>query len=141
MMQAILLLADSAQVDSQNKIHALGLGWSVTSTPTPPAAVCCLILVPWTATNRRHRFVLHLLDGDGTEVQTPGETPAPLRIEGEFEMGRPPGAPSGSPLTQPFVLAVPAGLELQRGQTYDWRLDIDGHHESDWTASFFVRPE
>lgn len=115
-MRAIVLLADSAQVDAQQKVHALGQGWTLTSTPTPPAAVCVFILVPWTATNQKHRFTLRLVDADGQEVT--GAATQPLRVEGEFEMGRPPGAKPGAALTQPFVLNVPAGLELLAGESY-----------------------
>jgi len=138
-MRAIVLLADSAQVDAQQKVHALGQGWTITSTPTPAAAVCVFILVPWTATNQKHRFTLRLVDSDGQDVA--GAEGQLLRIEGEFEMGRPPGTKPGGALTQPFVLNVPPGLALSAGESYAWRMDIDGHHDEDWSAQFTVRDQ
>jgi hypothetical protein len=142
-MQASVLLADSAQTDPANKVHALGLGWSVTSTPTPPSAVVVLIKVPWHATNMKHSFDLRLLDGDGQAVML-GKDPmtgeaAPLLAQGDFEVGRPPGLPHGMPIDQAFALNI-GSLELRPGQIYEWRLEIDGHHQEEWSAKFYTRP-
>jgi hypothetical protein len=142
-MQAVVLLADSAQVDTSNKVHALGLGWSITSTPTPPAALVVFVKVPWTATNVPHSFALRLVDQDGQPVvagenPTSGE-PAPLMAEGTFEVGRPPGLSPGMAIDQPIVLPLTQGMALQAGQIYEWRLEIDGHHEESWSAKFLVR--
>ena len=142
-MQAVVLLADSAQTDPANKVHALGLGWSVTSTPTPPSALVVLLKVPWNATNRKHSFELRLIDADGQPVMlgrdpTTGE-PAPLMVQGDFEVGRPPGIPPGMALDQAFAINL-GPLPLQGGQMYEWRLEIDGHHEDAWSARFFIRP-
>ncbi len=52
-MRIHLLLADSAQADPTGKVHALGLGWTVTSTPTPPAALIATIWVDWTEANQK----------------------------------------------------------------------------------------
>jgi hypothetical protein len=139
-MRAVVLLADAGQVDgSTQKLHAIGLGWTVTSSPTPPAAVCVFIIVPWNATNQRHNFSLYLQDADGRPVQDPAGNA--IKADGSFEMGRPAGVPVGSPLTQPFVLPIPPGLQLEGGQSYEWRMEIDGTHEEDWSVRFHVRGE
>lgn len=135
-MRAIVVLADSAQLGPDGKVHALGMGWTTTVTPTPPAAVCVFIYIPWTATNVRHQFALELIDGDGQKAVAPDDSP--LRIEGEFEMGRPPGAVPGAEAIQPFVANVPPGLDLTAGQRYSWQIHLDGHHEEDWSATFHV---
>jgi hypothetical protein len=142
-MQAVVLLADSAQTDSANKVHALGLGWSVTSAPTPPAALVVFVKVPWNATNVKHSFVLRLLDTDGHPVML-GEDPvtgetAPLMAQGDFEVGRPPGLPPGMAIDQAFAMTL-GPMPLPPGQMYEWQLEIDGHHEEAWSANFYVRP-
>jgi len=30
-------------------------------------------------------------------------------------------------------------MPLPPGQMYEWRLEIDGHHDENWSAVFFVR--
>jgi hypothetical protein len=139
-MQAVVLLADSAQTDPSNKLHALGLGWSVTTTPTPPAAVAVLMKVPWHQTNTRHQLLLRLVDADGRPAPPPTESsPGPLVIEAEFEVGRPAGLPEGMAIDQSFTVVLGPGLPLDAGEVYEWRLDIDGQHEEGWSARFFVR--
>lgn len=142
-MHAVVLLADSAQPDPSNKVHALGLGWSLTASPTPPSALVVFVKVPWTAANMKHSFDLQLLDSDGQPVML-GKDPATgeaaaLRIEGTFEVGRPAGIPAGMAIDQAFAANL-APLVLPGGQMYEWRLEIDGHHEENWSAKFFVRP-
>jgi hypothetical protein len=143
-MHAVVLLADSAQTDSNNnKVHALGLGWSVTSSPTAPAAVVVFVKVPWTATNVKHSFELRLVSGDGQPVvlgEDPAtQEPAPLMIQGDFEVGRPPGLPHGMALDQAFTVTL-GPMPLATGQMYEWRLEIDGFHDENWSAKFFVKP-
>jgi hypothetical protein len=138
-MRATVLLADSAQADAaNNKIHALGIGWSVTSTPTPAAAVVVILKVPWTATNTKHTVHLSLVDSDGQPVRPGGGDP--LEVDGEFELGRPAGLPPGTEIDHNFVLNLSPGIPLPSGQMYEWRLSIDGRHEEDWVARFYVRP-
>lgn len=132
-MQAVVLLADSALVDTSNKVHALGLGWSITSTPTPPAALVVFVKVPWTATNVPHSFALRLVDQDGQPVvagenPTSGE-PAPLMAEGTFEVGRPPGLSPGMAIDQPIV------LPLTRG----WRCRQARYTNGDWKSTVTMR--
>lgn len=140
-MEAVLLLANSAEASPNGLVHALGLGWSVTSSPTPPAAVIVLLQVPWDQTNMRHKFRLSLVDADGHGVmlgQDPlSGQPAPLSIEGEFEAGRPPGLPHGTPIDQQLTLNI-GPLPLPPGQAYEWRLEINGGDVA--ARRFMVRP-
>ena len=83
---------------------------------------------------------LALLNGDGEPVKA--ETPEgaqPIQIEGEFEVGRPPGLMPGSPID--FALAINLGpLPLPPGVRYLWRLTIDSHSDEFWQLAFAVRP-
>lgn len=137
-MEATLLLADSALQSPDGKVHALGLGWSVTKAPTPPAAILLLIKVPWDQANRKQKFVLQLLDTDSQQVMLPGPMgDQPVRVEGEFESGRPAGLPSGVPLDVQLVIPVAAGLPLTPG-VYVWQLEVQGDPEPS-TTSFVVQ--
>ena len=69
-----------------------------------------------------------LVDADGGE----------LRVEGTFEVGRPPGVRPGTPIDVP--LAVNFGpLPLRPGTRYVWELSIDGRLDEDWNRQFLVR--
>lgn len=143
-MKATLILADSGQTDPAGKLHALGLGWSVTSTPTPPITLLALIDCPWDQANVKHQFVIELLDADGHVVSFNTDafgSPQPaVRIEAEFEAGRPPGIPAGTPLRQPFSLTLGPGVPLVAGQKYEFRLTIDGEVMDSSLSTFLVRP-
>jgi hypothetical protein len=89
-------------------------------------------------------YNLRLLDSDGKPARFPlqgqGDEPQELSMEGRFEVGRPPGLPAGTEVDQNFAVPIPPGLPLLAGATYEWRLEVDGTHEDDWSARFFVRP-
>ncbi len=139
-MDAVILLADAALQDQPGaKIHALGLGWSTTVTPTPPAAIVLFVKVPWDRANEKHRFSLELVDADGHAVLLPGPMgEQPLRVDGDFESGRPPGLPLGTPLDMALPIPLAPGMPLHPG-AYMWRLEIDGETKEAWVARFLVR--
>jgi hypothetical protein len=137
-MEAHILLADAAQRSPEGKVHALGLGWTVTSTPLPPQAVVVFIKVPWDQANESHHAVLTLLDEDGRPVMPHGPDGGELRIETQFETGRPPGVPRGFPLDMALTFAIAPGLPLPPGG-YVWQLVIDGEGQETWRAPFHVR--
>jgi len=119
------MLADAAQ-ESGGKLYILGGGWSVTGPEIPPSALALKIDVPWDQANRRHTWTLNLVSEDGVPVEIEGQL---VRIEGEFEVGRPPGAAVNF-----------ASLPLAPGRRYVWQFGIDGETNADWDREFFVRP-
>jgi hypothetical protein len=63
----------------------------------------------------------------------------PLRVEAQFEAGRPPGLKPGTPLDG--ALAVNIGpLQLEPGNRYRWQLSVDGTTQEEWQLGFTVRP-
>lgn len=141
-MEAVVLLANAAEANQNGLVNALGLGWSVTGTPTPPAAIVVMMKVPWTDTNQQHDFCLKLVDADGQEVML-GQNPqtgevAPLQLVGQFEVGRPPGLPHGTSLDNALTINIGPGLPLVPGAIYQWRLEVNGSEVA--AQSFFVRP-
>ncbi|THG33005.1 DUF6941 family protein [Naasia lichenicola] len=141
-MKTIVLLADSAQTDSQGKIHALGLGWSFTGSPTPPAAIVVLIEVDWNETNRRYKLEADLVDEDGQPVLVPGPFGhVPMHFEAEYELGRPPGVIPGTPLSIPMAVPISGGMALTPGKRYTWVVKNSGQPNDELGVSFSIRPE
>lgn len=140
-MDAQILVADSAQTTPDGKVHALGLGWSNTTTPLPPQAVVVFIKCPWDQTNDTHTVAIEMVDADGKSVEFPGPPDGALqrvRIEGEFETGRPPGIRKGTPIDVPLAFNLDGGMPLPPGR-YAWELSIDDEKKESWRVAFDVR--
>ncbi len=129
-IKATIILCDAAQADSAGKLHMLGAGWSVTGTPTAPAAVAILLKIPWDLANTKLAMGLQLEDADGHPVVLG----APIAMASEFEVGRPPGLDPGSPIDASFQFSVQP-MPLAPGR-YQWRLRIG---DDDFAESFQVR--
>ena len=136
-MKVTLLLADHAEAVN-GKLYVMGGGWSITRPEAGPMAIALKVEVPWDSANRSHKMRLFLMDADGEPVL--GSDEKPIEINGEFEVGRPPGLKSGTPLD--FVLAVNLGRpELPAGSRFEWRLEIDEESREDWHVQFSTRPK
>jgi hypothetical protein len=136
-----MLLADSAQV-ADGKLNILGGGWTITGPDPTPSAIGLLIKVPWDQANRRHTFELGLLDADGNAVLVQSDPDGEgqlIKIDGEFEVGRPAGLLSGTPIDAALALNLPP-LPLPPGGRYVWELKINGRTEEDWHLPFSTRP-
>jgi hypothetical protein len=135
-VRTTLLLADFARV-SDGKLDVIGGGWSIMNAKGPFGFfVAALFQIPWDQTNTKHAFRFDLLDADGQGVPAAGEEET-VRMEGEFEAGRPAGLKSGTPVDLPLV--VPFGpLVLDEGR-YEIRLTIDGETKENWFVAFTVR--
>lgn len=140
-MFVTVLLADYAQVPvpGSDKISAIGLGWTRTTTPLPQQSVVVLFDFDWTEANERHSFRVELLTEDHRQaVTTQGPTgEAPLAVDGDVEVGRPAGVARGSVLRVPWTLTLPAGLPLLPG-SYLWLVTMDGDAGKSYRASFQV---
>ncbi len=138
-MNATILLADAAQ-EVGGKLYILGAGWTHIGPQPAPMALALLIEVPWTDTNRKHTASLTLNDGDGNPylVDTPKGKDG-LRIEAQFEVGRPPGLKPGTPLVVPLAINLPP-LQLKPDTSYVWKLALDGKSEDGWKRGFYTRP-
>lgn len=133
-VEAQLLLCDAAVADPSGKLHMLGAGWSMTSSPTAPQAVAVLLKIPWDRANQRMSVVLELVDSDGQPVvlATP-QGPQAVTISGDVEAGRPAGVAHGSLLDAAMAFNVPS-LPLDPGR-YQWRLYVA---DQTFTSSFQV---
>jgi hypothetical protein len=77
--------------------------------------------VPWDRTNEQHDVRAELLTSDGVPVEIEGQEVA---LEGQFEIGRPPGVKPGTELLVPLTLSI-RGLPLPAG-SYEWKLLVGG---------------
>jgi len=133
-IEAQMLLCDAAVAEQGGKLHMLGVGWSITSTPTSPQAVAVLLKIPWDRANERLALMLRLVDDDGRPVAiTTSDGTQELTMGGEIEAGRPPGVTPGSQLDAALTFNVPS-LPLPPGR-YQWRLDVA---DDTFTSSFQV---
>jgi len=128
-----LLLANHAEA-MNGLLYMQGGGWvhhwrgkPKEDEPLPIAhiGIAMTILVPWKDTNRRHAMSVQIEHEDGGDPV--------VRIEGNYEVGRPPGTPAGS--DQRSVLAL--NFELQFPKEGGYRLTAQTA-ESTRTISFFV---
>ena len=131
-----VLLADSAQV-AEGKLYILGGGWSLCGPGAFVHALAIRLAVPWDQANRHHTIHAILSDEDAQPVRL-GDPPSDVAFQGDFEVGRPPGIPVGTPLDVP--IAVNFGpLELPPGRGYSWVVSVDGQEIE--RVSFRTRPE
>jgi hypothetical protein len=117
-----MLLCDAAE-ESGGKLYILGGGWSMLRAPNIPVnmALAVKLSIPWDQTNRPVKVRCGLIDADGEAIKVEDNE---VFLEGEIEVGRPPGTKPGQSLDAPMVfnfqsLALPAG-------GYVWQLEIDG---------------
>lgn len=132
-MKAQLMLCDFAQV-ADGKLNILGGGISVARQGVPQISVAGLVDVPWDLANTEVSATFTLLDDDGHQVTDPTGVAVTLTIG--FEMGRPPGAVKGAPLTWPFAVTI-ATQWLPPGR-YTWRLDLNDETHEDWTTTLSI---
>jgi hypothetical protein len=135
LVDVVMMLADAAQV-ADGKLYVLGAGVQVLGPQPQPAALGLLIYVPWDRANIAHEWKIELLDEDGIPVL---HNDMPVIVAGQFEAGRPPGWPSGTPLLVPLAINFSA-LPVQPTKRYTWRLAVNDQTEPGWRVSFSVSP-
>ncbi|GGF35043.1 hypothetical protein GCM10011519_05620 [Marmoricola endophyticus] len=128
-MEATVLLANSAQGDSSGTVHALGLGWTQTTTPLGQCAVVVFLeLEPHEQLTSRDLH-LELVDEDGTQVlfgtDPTTDQPAPLTIAGKIEAAAQAGHTPCTSTTNALAFNIAAGMALKDNTRYEWRLEID----------------
>jgi hypothetical protein len=114
-----IILADSAEVVN-NKLYLIGGGWdSLTVNSQPPILHSCAVAVafsvPWNETNQQHNIEIAIDDQDGTQL---------VKVEGQVEVGRPPGTPLGK--AQRVQMAIKMALPLQKFGTHVIIARIEG---------------
>ena len=138
-MKVTIMLADFAQVVG-GKLYIMGGGWSITGPNPTPSALAIKIEVPWTEANRKHNLKIELVDADHQPVIVPTQVGnLPVVINGDFEVGRPPGLIQGTPIDMPMAFNI-GPLPLTLGSRYVWRVYINDVNQPDWQVAFSTRP-
>lgn len=133
-----MMLCDHATV-AEGKLYINGGGWAQTGPVPTPSVIAMLIDVPWDETNMPLSFDLSLHGEDGQPVMQQGPMgPAPIEVDGQFEVGRPAGVAQGTPITVPLAINVQPIL-LAPGQRFVWELRVGGRTEQDWRLAFSTR--
>ena len=138
-MRVTLLLADFAQV-AEGKLSLLGAGWTFKAI-NAPMAVGVIVEVPWDETNKPHHWVLRLVSEDGQPVLLPSPfgDPQPILLEGQIEVGRPPGYPVGVPFNVP--MAVNFGpAPLAPAERFMFVFEVDGQPAESGQVAFSTAP-
>jgi hypothetical protein len=133
-----MLLADHAQC-AEGKLFISGGGVNLVGPGPTPLALAIHIRMPWHDMNRKHKFVVELMDSDGqpVEIETPDGL-SPLRIEGDFSTTPGPEQRPGSELVA--SLAANFGpLPLAPDSGYVWTLSINGKSRDEWRLPFRTR--
>jgi hypothetical protein len=131
-----LILADSAQVVG-NKLYLLGGGWDIISPRkdfpfNQRCGIAVAINVAWTETNQKHNFEVEVISED----ENTEEPRSVAKMGGQFEVGRPPGIPSGQ--NQRIQLAIDMGLKVEKPGTKVVIARLNG--EESKRISFTVLP-
>ena len=125
----MVLLAHSGHLDKSGTLHALGLGWTTSPTPTAQHVLIVFVEVEWSEIGQSFPIRAELVDGDGNHVAQTEENTINAR--------RHPVHPEGTPVTIPFIATIPP-LTLKVGERYQWRVSIGGEMHEDWLAGFTV---
>jgi hypothetical protein len=120
-MDATMMLCDYAE-SVNGKLYISGGGWAQFQGPGPfECALAVRIGIPWDQTNRKHSLVLELVDQDGVPVAHGDDI---VRVDGEFEVGRPPGTVPGSEIVNTLAIRF-HGLPLHNNH-YRFSFLVDG---------------
>jgi hypothetical protein len=135
-MDVEAFLADSVVV-AEGKLYAQGAGWNMINVNVLPAqhdriGIGLVITVPYTETNQEHAFSLHLETEDGEQLPLGDALPGMdspdgrmRRIEGVFNMGRPPTLVAGDEQVIPLAINL-NGLPFEAAGRYTFVVQVDG---------------
>jgi len=126
-----MMLADAAEING-GKLYLLGGGFDRINVGAPlpqrrNIALAVSINVPWASTNQRHHLTLEFMDEDGRSQ---------AKADGDFEVGRPPGAVAGQ--AQRIQIALQANVDLKEFGSNVIVASIDGQESR--RVSYQVRP-
>lgn len=127
-----VILADHAEV-LNNKVYLMGGGWdnlTVEALPKPfRLALAVAFSVPWNETNKVHTLEIELRTEDGASL---------VRVEGQLEVGRPPGIRPGQ--RQRIQIAATVDLIFESLGTYEVIAGVVGGNRTATTFTVIMPP-
>ena len=132
-MRVDAMLCNHAEVQN-NMLYIAGGGIEVTQIPPGVpgpygvnVGIGLIVTVPWSGTNEQHTLAIDMFTEDGAPVLVPTgpDTEAPLHLEFQFNVGRPPGVPAGEDQHVCLAANLP-GLPVPSVGSYSFRLTVDG---------------
>lgn len=148
--RVLVFLADYAAPDGGGKLNAIGVAFNLAGVQpggvTAPQHLAVIVDVPKKYIGVEFPLLIELRRDDTNEVVTiagPSGAPDSLRIQQLVKaepIQTPPGAyiPDDVGSRVQFVMNFPAGLPLQGGVSYTWRVELEGQHRPGWDAKFHV---
>jgi hypothetical protein len=131
-MEIDAMLCNHAEASSDGRLYITGAGIVMSFVPPQgPFAVNlalgATIRIPYTATNQPHKLEVVISHEDGDLVQGvgPDGSSGDLRIQMDFNVGRPPGLPAGGSQSIPVAVNM-AGLVVPKLGGYSFVMSIDG---------------
>jgi hypothetical protein len=119
----------------------MGGGWNIVGPAPTPIALAGILELEWDEANQPKRLHIELLTEDGQPVMVPTPTgDRAVVIEGNVEVGRPPGTRAGTSFNVPIAINV-GPLPIPPGGRYVWRFSIDGQSRDEWRLPFSTRPQ
>lgn len=117
-MKTFSILADSAQIDQKQKVHALGINWTHMPSPALEMTIITFVEVPPDELPAALAVKLELRDSEDQPVTLSppdGSTPIPVlaRSTGTAEPLEP--SRQWEPVRLPFVAQIGPGLPLEPG--------------------------
>ena len=133
------LLADHAQA-LNGKLYMMGGGWNIMGPGPLTAALAGIVELDWDEANRPRHLRIELLTEDGRPVTIPTPTgDRPVVIDGNLEVGRPPGTRPGTSFNVPIAINI-GPMPIPPDGRYVWRFTIDGESRDEWRLPFSTRP-
>lgn len=127
-----VVLADHAEV-LNSKLYLMGGGWETLTVETLPRpfrlALAVAFSIPWNETNKAHTLEVELRTEDGASL---------ARIEGQLEVGRPPGIRPGQ--TQRVQMAATLELTFESLGTYEVVAGVVGGDRTSTTFTVMMPP-
>lgn len=118
-----IILADYVEVIN-GKLYMTGGGWNNITLQQMPVehgfGVAVAFAIPWASCNELHPIKIEILDPDAVVL---------LTVEGEVEVGRPPGLPTGS--AQRVPLAFNGRTRIEKLGTYVIKTYVHGRLSKD----------
>lgn len=145
-ISAFVFLADYiASEQASGKLNIIGgnvslIGFNTQAGVTTPFFVGVILRGDHSLNGEEFTFEISLVDDTGEPVSLPGPVePQVMRIGQNMQFrANPEFAKKGLPVEENVVVGFDTGLPLRPGETYAWKVRIDGNHDDDWKVVFHI---